>query len=50
MKCLSPVRTWPSSGNCSRTFIRRVCRDDIWLAAVSPKEKKKGVGLGSRSH
>jgi len=37
VECLAPVHTWPSAGNCSRAFIRRVCRDGIWFPAVSPK-------------
>lgn len=49
VECLSPVHTWPCTGNCSCTFIHGVCRDGIWLPAVSPKEKK-GLGLGSQSH
>lgn len=49
VECLSPVHTWPSTGNCSCVFIHGMHRDGIWLPAVSPKEKK-GVRLGSQSH
>lgn len=45
---VSPVHTWPNTGNCSHAFSHRVCWDGIWLLAVS-LEEKKGVGWGSQS-